>query len=108
MAEKVNLVIDQGATFSAQFQIFDENDNLVDFTNYTGNSQIRKTYSSSNSYSFAVALSNSGLITLSMSASTTNSISAGRYVYDVEIEDNNGFRNRIVEGIITVTPQVTK
>jgi len=32
---------------------------------------------------------------------------AGRYVYDVEL-DNNGVISRIVEGIVTVTPQVTK
>ena len=109
MAEKVNLVIDQGTTFTAQFEIYDENDDLIDFSNYTGNSQLRKSYFSSNSYSFVISLSNNGLVTLSMNSYTTNSISAGRYVYDVEVENNAlGIKTRIVEGVITITPQVTK
>jgi hypothetical protein len=108
MAAKVNIVIDQGATFNTTYTIHDAIDEPIDFTGFTANSQIRKAYSSSNSYTFDVALSNSGLVTLSMNAATTNSITAGRYVYDVEVESQSGIRSRIVEGIVTVTPQVTR
>ena len=45
---------------------------------------------------------------LSMSANTTNSIAAGRYVYDCELTDSNGIVSRLVEGIVTVTPGVTR
>lgn len=108
MAAKVNIVIDQGTTFNTTYTIHDAVDEPIDFTGFTANSQIRKTFSSSNSYTFDVALSNSGLVTLSMNAATTNSITAGRYVYDVEVESQTGIRSRIVEGIVTVTPQVTR
>jgi hypothetical protein len=108
MAAKVNIVIDQGATFNTTYTIHDAIDEPIDFTGFTANSQIRKAYSSSNSYVFDVALSNNGLVTLSMNAATTSSIVAGRYVYDVEVESLSGIRSRIVEGIITVTPQVTR
>ena len=108
MAAKVNIVIDQGATFNTTYTIHDSIDEPIDFTGFTANSQIRKTYSSSNSYTFDVSLSNSGLVTLFMNAATTNSIVAGRYVYDVEVESLSGIRSRIVEGIVTVTPQVTR
>lgn len=108
MAAKINIVIDQGATFNTTYTIHDAIDEPIDFTGFTANSQIRKTYSSSNSYIFDVALSNSGLVTLSMNAATTSSIVAGRYVYDVEVESLSGIRSRIVEGIVTVTPQVTR
>ena len=108
MAAKVNIVIDQGATFNTTYTIHDALDEPIDFTGFTANSQIRKAYSSSNSYTFDVALSNNGLVTLSMNAATTNSIVAGRYVYDVEVESLSGIRSRIVEGIVTVTPQVTR
>jgi len=108
MAAKVNIVIDQGATFNTTYTIHNAYDEPIDFTGYTANSQIRKTFSSSNAYTFDVALSNSGLVTLSMSAATTGTIVAGRYVYDVEVQDLSNIRSRIVEGIVTVTPQVTR
>jgi len=108
MAAKVNIVIDQGATFNTTYTIHDAIDEPIDFTGFTANSQIRKSYSSSNSYTFDIILNNTGLVTLSMNAATTSSIVAGRYVYDVEVESQSGIRSRIVEGIVTVTPQVTR
>jgi len=108
MAAKVNIVIDQGTTFNTSYTIHNESDLPIDFTTYTANSQMRKSYSSSSAYTFETSLSSSGVITLSMNAATTNSITAGRYVYDLEVQDTNGVRSRLVEGIVTVTPQVTR
>jgi len=107
VATKINIVIDQGSTFNTEITVLDENDTLIDFSAYTANSQIRKSYSSSTYYNFDVSGSNSGVLTLSMNAATTNTIPAGRYVYDVEVE-TSGIRSRIVEGIVVVTPQVTR
>lgn len=108
MANKVNIVIDQGTTFNTTYIIHNNADEPIDFTTYTANSQMRKSYSSSNSFVFGVSLSSNGEVGLSMSANTTGSITAGRYVYDVEVQDATGVRSRIVEGIVTVTPQVTR
>ncbi len=108
MAQKVNLLIDQGTTFNTTFTIHNEQDEPIDFTGYTGNSQIRKAYTSLTAYDFTVALNNIGQVTLSMSANVTNTIAAGRYVYDVEVQDLVGVRSRIVEGLVTITPQVTR
>jgi hypothetical protein len=69
---------------------------------------MRKTYSSSNAYAFNVSLNNNGQVALSMAANVTNNVIAGRYVYDIEVEDLSGVRSRIVEGIVTVTPQVSR
>lgn len=107
MATKLNIVIDQGSTFNSEITVLDDNDEPVDFTNYTTNSQMRKSFSSSTSYAFTVVGSNTGVITLSMNAATTNAISAGRYVYDVEVE-SSGIRSRLIEGIVVVSPQVTR
>jgi hypothetical protein len=107
MAAKVNLIIDQGTTFSSQFSVYTETDEPVDFSSYTGAAQMRKSYTSSISYPFDVAVSNAGLVTLSMSATNTALIPAGRYLYDVEVTSDN-IVSRIAEGIVTVTPQVTK
>jgi hypothetical protein len=108
MAQKINIVVDQGTTFNTKFIINDVNDDPINFTGYTGDSQIRKSYTSAASYSFSVLLNSIGEVYLAMSANTTGSISAGRYVYDVEVEDTAGTRSRIIEGIVIVTPQVTR
>ena len=111
MATKLNLVIDQGATYTNNSIIaYDSTNTAIDFSGntYTIASKMRKSYSSSNAYTFT-ASSNSatGNITLSMTANATANISAGRYVYDVEITSNTGAVTRVKEGIVTVTPNAT-
>ena len=108
MAQKQNITLDQGATFSTSFLFQDTNGDPIDYSPYTANSQMRKSYSSSTAYDFTVAMVSNGQVTLSMTANTTNSITAGRYVYDVEVQSPAGLRTRLVEGIVTVTPQVTR
>jgi hypothetical protein len=109
MATKANLVIDQGTTFSTDLTLSDENGDPLSLSGYTANSQIRKWYTSNNiSASFETAINvDDGVITLSLTANQSGSLTAGRYVYDVEINDGAQV-SRIVEGIITVTPQVTR
>jgi hypothetical protein len=108
MAQKVNIVIDQGTTFSTSFTFTDDADNPIDFTSYTAASQMRKSYSSSTAHTFDVGLTSSGVIILEMSANTTTQITAGRYLYDLEVTDTSGIKSRLVEGIVTVTPEITR
>jgi len=109
MATKANIVIDQGTTFSTTLELTDENDDLYDLSNYTASSKMKKWYTSTNSVEFSTAINNdTSEITLSLTAEQTDLIEAGRYVYDVEIVDNSGTVIRLLEGIVTVTPSVTK
>jgi hypothetical protein len=109
MATKANIIIDQGTTFSTSVYLTDDNGDAIDLTGYTGRSQMRKHYTSSNSQSFTVSLNSSlGIVTLSLSSSQTANLVAGRYVYDVEIINSSNVVSRIVEGIVTVTPEVTR
>ena len=109
MATKANLTIDQGSTFNVTLDLTDENDTVIDLTGYSGVSQIRKTFTSLTGVSFAVAISAQyGTVTLSLTPAQTASLVAGRYVYDVELTSAGGTVSRIIEGIVTVTPQVTK
>lgn len=109
MATKANLVIDQGTTFSTTITITDDDNNIVDLTGYTGAAQLRKHYTSSNSTAFTIAITaGTGEVTLSMTANVTSNIVAGRYVYDCELTSNTGVVSRILEGIVTVTPEVTR
>lgn len=109
MATKANLVIDQGSTYIVEISLTDQNGDPLDLTGYVANSQIRKWYSSSNpAASFATTIYPPSTIVLSLNANQTSSLVAGRYVYDVEATGANNAVSRIVEGIVTVTPQVTR
>jgi hypothetical protein len=80
----------------------------MNLAGYTGAAQMRRHYSSTNSTAFVVTVANSGSVTLSLSANATANISYGRYVYDCEITSNAAIVTRVQEGIVTVTPEVTR
>lgn len=109
MAIKANLIIDQGADFITTITVTNTEDAPLSLLDYTGQAQIRKHYTSSTAYSFTVNANNAnGAIVLSMPSTLTATIPAGRYVYDCELTNTtNGKISRLVEGIVTVTPQVT-
>lgn len=109
MGTKLNLVVDQGSSFSTTLNLTDDDGGVINLTGYTAAGQLRKHYTSSNSVSFTITLGGAnGTVTLAMSSNTTANIAAGRYVYDVELTDNAGLVSRLFEGIVTVTPQVTR
>lgn len=111
MAGYAELIVDKGTTFNSVITIADETTGLaVNVSGYTFNSQVRKSYYSVNSTATLVCTINdasNGNISISMSNTVTGSISPGRYVYDVRMVDKNGAVTRVVEGIMTITPQVT-
>ena len=112
MAMISNLTIDQGASFKAEIDVKDADGDALDLTGFTGAGQMRKTYSSSTATDFQVEFKiprSSGTLTISLSASDTNALKAGRYVYDVEITKTSDAEvTRVVEGQIDVTPGVTR
>lgn len=111
MAAKANIVIDQGADFSTTITITDNNDEVVDLANFTARGQIRKHYTSTTATDFTITFGSprsDGQITLSLSNQQTSNLEAGRYVYDAELVSAANVVSRLVEGIATVTPQVTR
>lgn len=109
MAIKANIVVDQGSSFSTSINITDTTDAVIDLTGFTGVAQMRKHYTSSTATPFTVTIvPASGTVRLALTANATANLVAGRYVYDVELTDDAGVISRIVEGIVTVTPNVTR
>ena len=109
MAVKSRLVIDQGSDYEVTINVKDANSSPIDLTGYTGQAQMRKHFSSSTKYDFDVTITaQTGEVTLSMAAANTANIAHGRYVYDCFITSNNNVVSRVVEGIVTINPQVTK
>lgn len=111
MAEFVELQIESGATFSTEITVTESGTgNPKDLEDFTARSQLRKSYYSTSATSFDVEITDAanGIITMSLSSSDTANLRAGRYVYDVEIENTQNTVIRIFEGIITVIPNVTR
>ena len=47
-------------------------------------------------------------VEISLTPEQTSALKAGRYVYDVEISSGGGVKTRVVEGIVTVNPGITR
>ena len=111
MATKHNLVIEQGTTFAYEFAVKDSAAAAIDLTGYTGRGQIRYNfYTTSEAINFTVAIPApaTGVVTLALTDTQTDTLNADRYVYDIEVVSASLEVYRIVEGNVTVTPGVTK
>lgn len=109
MAQIQNIYIDQGTTFSLSLTVNDQFGDIKNLTDYTAAAQMRKSYYTSTAIDFTadVSLPVEGEVTISLTAQETSSIKAGRYVYDIEIS-NEDETLRVLEGIVVVNPEVTK
>ena len=110
MAAIANLTIDQGADFSATINLNNLDGTDFGLSGYTVKSQMARTYASTTKTSITTAINNAttGEIILSLTNTETSALSSGRYVYDVEItQTSSGTKTRVIEGQITVYPQVT-
>jgi hypothetical protein len=109
MARKLNLVIDQGTTFSYTIYLNDANGSPQDLSDFTARSQLRKSYGSTSYTAFTTYVGGpAGSVTISLSAAQTSTLKAGRYVYDIEMVNTNLTVSRLAEGIVTVNPEVTR
>ena len=111
MAAYLELTIEQGANLTSIVTVNDSQGDAVNLTAYTASSQIRKSYysSSANTLTAIVTGNSNGEITLSMTAANTALLTPGRYVYDLIITNTSDKSvTRVVEGIATVLPSVTR
>lgn len=105
------LIVDQGTTFETTLDLVGDDGAAINVAGYLFSGQIRKSYYSSNvTANFLIVPTNNanGNITMTLSAATTANIKPGRYLYDVKMTDTSNTVTRIVEGVITVTPQVSR
>lgn len=111
MASVSNLFVDSGADYSNIITIASSTGSALDLTNYTVASQMRKSYGSSTYYAFSASVYDAptGKIRLQITAANTSLIPAGRYLYDIEITNTaTSAKTRVLEGIVVVTPEITK
>jgi hypothetical protein len=107
MARAFNIQIDQGTSYSEDLDMLDDSNAVINLTGYTVNAIAKRYYGYTNSWSFATQINAvAGIINLSLSAAASANIVAGRYVYNVVITDAANTVTRLLEGIVTINPQV--
>jgi hypothetical protein len=108
-----NFTLDQGSVFSINLIYNDSSGNPIDLTGQTARMQIRRTFSSAavltlTSPSDGIVITPlTGNILVTATTAQTSDLESGFFVYDLEL-NNQGVVDRIIQGTITVSPQVTQ
>ena len=109
----LDLDLYQGATFSYVLT-WEVGGDPVNLTSYTARLQARATPDATSTAlslttGSGIALGGAlGTITLTRSAAQTAALTPGRYLYDLELESAGGVVTRLVEGELTIHPEVTR
>ena len=104
-----NIVIDAGADFDQVFNLETSANSPLDLTGFTAISKLKKHPASLNDKAtFAVSFPNrtQGELKIALGSTLTAAIKAGRYSYDILLNDGS-LKTRIVSGSAIVTAGVT-
>lgn len=106
-----NILVEQGSSFSQSVTV-KEDGSPRDLTGYNARAQIRPTRTSTTltaTFTCTISSPATGVILMELSPSVTAGISEGRYYYDLEIYTNgDGIVSRLLQGEVTVSPEVTR
>jgi len=122
-AANLNILIEQGSTYSRLLTFKDSNGSAINLTGYSFSGQVRSRYDSNSviaSFTFTLAnqTTNTGEVTVSIPSSTTALIpvdasssvahTTTAYTYDMELTDTTGAVSRFLQGVANVSPEVTR
>ena len=105
-----NFILEQGATFNRILTV-QEDGSAMNLTGYSAASKFRLTHASSTvvgTFTCTISDAANGKITMAMTNSTSAAIEEGIYVYDLEITSGAGTVTRLLQGTVTVNPEVTR
>ena len=106
-AAQYDLVIDQGSDFEISIAIEEDGSPMV-LTGYTARASMRPNYESGTVHNFTASITDS-TVKLEMAHTTTDDITSGKYVYDVEIFHTGNYTVTIIlQGKAKVTREVTR
>ena len=116
MSNVLNLTMKQGENFARVLTFRDQSNALIDLTGYSFKSQVREAYGKATAvFDFTLVLkdqvTNQGEVDWTCAASITEPLKLTEskvYVYDVEMASPSGIKTRVIEGKITMSPEVTK
>jgi len=107
-----NFTLDQGSVFYINLKYQDPNGVPINLTGNTARMQLRRQYSSPVVLTLTtggggfVITGATGNIAIQITDEQTETLEEGFYVYDLEL-NNGGVISRLIQGTITVSPQVT-
>lgn len=110
MAYKYDLKIEQGATFALEIVCKDDAGAVLPLTGCVAAAQVRyKISDASPAATFTTYVDEAnGIVTLSLSASDTSGLSRTYGVWDANIEWPGGSVQRLVEGAVEISLEVTR
>lgn len=104
----------QGASFAQTITWKDETQTLINLIGYTARMQARETIASGSPFleltteNDGIVLDGAGQIALFMSATATCLLPAIQGYYDLELVAPDGRVYRLLEGSLTISPEVTR
>ena len=110
-ATKWNQDLNAGQDWYADINVLDVNGVARNITGFTFQSLIKRHYKSINSVPITVTVVNpvTGNITLALTAAQTALLKTGKFLYDIEMTHTaTGYVERIIQGVITIRPEITK
>ena len=106
-----NLTIDQGSDFALDL-VIKQSGSALDLSNYSGRAQLRTSVDASSvSATFTVTKTNAsgGALKMELQAATSSALSAGQYVYDLEIYTaSDAAVSRLLKGTCTIDREITR
>ena len=114
MAEYVEFYIDQGTDFSTYINLNDDDTNLPqNVMGYVVTGSLRRSLVSANVTDHFICQSSvdtPGEISIFLPAANTANLKPGNYFYDIRVVNSESANSvsRLIEGIIIVTPAITK
>ena len=106
-----NIIVEQGTTFVLNVTIKEDGE-PKNISGYSARAQMRPTRTSSTltaTFTCSIPDPTSGLIIMEMTPTTTSGITDGRYYYDLELVGaGETIVNRLLQGEVTVSPEVTR
>jgi hypothetical protein len=114
MAEIYNINVDAGTTYKVQVAWKNQDQTAINLTGFTGRMQIRKSYNSPtvlldlNTSNGGIVITDAagGLFEIRLTPNQTTSLTDG--VFDVEMVSASGEITRIIQGMVKVSPEVTR
>jgi hypothetical protein len=109
-AIQLNLYVEAGATFERSLIYTNDDGLLFDLDGFTGELQVRESVTS-DSVALAVTPTidpETAAISWTFSAEQTSSLTLARYVYALELYGPDDLVIRLIEGAVTVSPEVVR
>lgn len=106
----VNLVVEEGTDFQRTYSLKRSDGQPLDLSIYSFDAKMRKWTNSAGSISFGTTYNadpTKGQLTISLTNTQTGIITAGRYNYDIVIENNNNNKKtKVITGQVKVNSTV--